>query len=59
MLKIMKKAIVAIVVGAILIAPTTAFAAETNQGTTQNVVIETARATPRSSSSFTILEWDN
>ena len=52
MFKFMKKAIAVMTMGAMLIAPSTVFAAETNQDTAKDVVAETTDATTRGSSSF-------
>lgn len=55
MFKFMKKAIAVMTMGAMLIAPSTVFAAETNQDATKDVVTEaTEEATARASSSFTM-----
>lgn len=54
MFKFMKKAIAVMTMGAMLIAPSTVFAAETNQDTTKDVVTEATEATARASSSFTM-----
>lgn len=54
MFKFMKKVIAVMTMGAMLIAPSTVFAAETNQDTTKDTVAETTEATTRDSSSFTM-----
>lgn len=54
MFKFMKKVIAVMTMGAMLIAPSTVFAAETNQDTTKDTIAETTEATTRDSSSFTM-----
>lgn len=54
MFKFMKKSIAVMIMGAMLIAPSNVFAAETSQDTTKNVATEATEATTRASSSFTM-----